>query len=121
MGILKYDEVPNDCSETKSDNKADRNHLLQGFVHMWDVGNGFRPWDVYKHLVASLEAEFFAQGDQEKALGLPVTMLMDREKDRLVTGQEFFLCKLVLPCFNLYASFMEEELVTVFRTNLEAN
>lgn len=118
--IRKYSEVlQND--EWKSANKSDRTLLLQGFVHLWDVGNGFRPWDTYKEMVASLEEEFFAQGDAEREEGLPITALMDRSKDRLVAGQDFFLGKLVLPLYDLYANFMKQDLADLFRSTLESN
>merc|ERR1719401_2620118 len=95
--------------------------LLRGFVHMADIGNSFRPWDVYKNLVVSLEDEFFRQGDQERELGLPITPMMDRTKDSLATGQGFFLGKLVLPLLDLYISFMNNEVATVFKGALADN
>lgn len=119
--ISKEKDVPEGDEDARKTNKDDRSLLLQGFVHMWDIGNGLRPWGVYKNLVASLEEEFFIQGDKEKQMGLPVTMMMDREKDRLAAGQGFFLGTLVLPLFDLYAKVMKEDLVEICRSNMEFN
>jgi hypothetical protein len=105
----------------KAANKQDRALLLQGIVHMADIGNAFRPWDVYKKLVVNLEAEFFMQGDQELALGLPITPMMNRANDSLACGQGFFLGKLVRPLFDLYAYFLDDELEDQFGQTLENN
>merc|ERR1711972_607365 len=85
------------------------------------IGNGFRPWNVYKDLVVALENEFFIQGDKERELGVPITPMMDRTKDSLAVGQGFFLGKLVLPLYDLYSGFMEDELNEVCKSNLLEN
>lgn len=100
---------------------ADRRLLVKGVVHMADIGNGFRTWDVYKHLVAALEEEFFLQGDQEQELGIPISPMMDRNKDSLAAGQDFFLTKMVLPLFDLYSNFMAEDFNNFCRSTLHAN
>lgn len=118
--IWKHGEVDN-AEAWKAENKDDRRLLLQGFVHLWDVGNCFRSWNVYSESVSFLEEEFYAQGDAEIELGVPITALMDRNKDRLVASQDFFLGKLVLPLFDLYANFMKQDLASLFRSTLESN
>eukprot|EP00928_Gymnodinium_smaydae_P096773 TRINITY_DN8615_c0_g1_i1.p1 TRINITY_DN8615_c0_g1~~TRINITY_DN8615_c0_g1_i1.p1 ORF type:complete len:601 (-),score=110.48 TRINITY_DN8615_c0_g1_i1:1196-2998(-) len=77
--------------------KAERKLLLQAFVHMADMGHCCRPWDFHRHLVAALEEEFFSQGDQEKALGIPIMPLMDRSKDSAAASQSFFVEQIVRP------------------------
>lgn len=43
--------------------------------------------------------EFFAQGDQEAALGLPISPLMDRHKSSLPLSQINFIEFIVAPLF----------------------
>jgi len=54
--------------------------LLQVAMKCADLGHLALDWNLHVAWVQRLESEFFAQGDQEKALGLPVSFLMDREK-----------------------------------------
>merc|ERR1719409_323039 len=95
--------------------------MFPGVVHLADIANCARPWNVYKHLVVQLEEEFFLQGDMERSLGMPITTMMDRSKDTLAGGQTFFLEKLVLPLLELYLPLIDEEMGTIFRGNLESN
>merc|ERR1712224_429205 len=37
-----------------------------------------------------MEKEFFAQGDKEREHGLPISPMMDREKDHILAHQEGF-------------------------------
>jgi hypothetical protein len=119
--ICKYADVVDRDSEEGKQNTSDRRMLVKGFVHMADIGNGLRSWDVYKHLVASLEEEFFKQGDQERELGIPISPMMDRSKDCLAAGQDFFLTKMVLPLFDLYSNFLDEDFTDICRSNLHSN
>jgi hypothetical protein len=120
--IERYKDLPEDVdAERKKVNVADRRLLLRGVVHAADIGNAFRPWNIYKNLVASLEEEFFMQGDRERQLGVPVSPLMDRTKDSLAGGQDFFLGKLVSPLFTLYEKFLCDELRAIFEKNMEDN
>eukprot|EP00928_Gymnodinium_smaydae_P006601 TRINITY_DN12341_c0_g1_i1.p1 TRINITY_DN12341_c0_g1~~TRINITY_DN12341_c0_g1_i1.p1 ORF type:complete len:483 (+),score=71.70 TRINITY_DN12341_c0_g1_i1:53-1501(+) len=118
--LLRHDEVTKDKDE-QAMNKKDRRLLLQGFVHLADIGNAFRPWDVYKHLVDRLEGEFFAQGDVERDLGVPITPMMDRRVDSLASGQGFFLGKIVLPLYQLYGHVLEQTFFDSLKDQLEDN
>lgn len=101
--------------------KDDRAMLMKAFVHMADIGNGCRPFGVYKHLVLALEEELFSQGDQEKVLGLPVSPMSDRSKDSLAATQDFFLSKLVEPLVLPYCTLLSPEFSGKVKTNLDSN
>jgi len=101
--------------------KEDRSLLMQAFTHMADLGHCCRPWKVHQVLVSVLEEEFFWQGDQEKALGLPVSPMMDRCKDSAAAGQGFFLDKLVRPLLDPFCSFLSQNLSRTFQENLASN
>ncbi|CAM9360501.1 unnamed protein product, partial [Ectocarpus fasciculatus] len=56
----------------------DRDVLLKALLHLADIGNPTKPWDVSKRWSDLVVQEFFAQGDREKEEGLPVSANMDR-------------------------------------------
>merc|ERR1740121_1064446 len=49
-------------------------------VHGADVCNPAKPWELCRRYAYCVMDEFFAQGDLEKAAGIPVQMLNDRDK-----------------------------------------
>ncbi|GFH09822.1 phosphodiesterase, partial [Haematococcus lacustris] len=60
--------------------EAERLLSLQVALKISDLGSSAETFEVNRRWVAALQDEFFAQGDQEKAAGLPVSALMDRDK-----------------------------------------
>lgn len=107
--------------EKMKGSQEDRRMLIQVFVHMADIGSGCRPWDVHKVLAAALEEEFFAQGDREKQLGLPIMPMNDRTKDSVAASQAFFLGKLVFPLLDPFCHFVSPELRDTFIDTQESN
>eukprot|EP00927_Polykrikos_kofoidii_P068937 TRINITY_DN64296_c0_g1_i1.p1 TRINITY_DN64296_c0_g1~~TRINITY_DN64296_c0_g1_i1.p1 ORF type:complete len:486 (-),score=81.45 TRINITY_DN64296_c0_g1_i1:376-1833(-) len=101
--------------------KEDRGMLITAFMHMADLGQSARPWQSHRLAVKYLEQEFFAQGDQERELGIPISPLMDRSKESLAGGQAFFLKKLVQPMLEPCCFFLEKALADALRDNLERN
>jgi hypothetical protein len=73
--------------------------LLQVAMKCCDLGHLMLDWDLHVKWVRLLEQEFFAQGDQEKDLGLPVSFIMDREKPGASATQVGFFDFVVLPLF----------------------
>merc|ERR1719238_1115268 len=68
-------------------------------LHSADVSNPCRSWDVtYAWAQVCLE-EFFAQGDQEKMLGVPVQFLNDRDKLNRPNSQIGFIEFMIAPFF----------------------
>lgn len=57
--------------------------FLELIVHAADVSTNARPFDVAKQWSYMLYEEFFAQGDAERELNMPVSMLCDRETTRI--------------------------------------
>merc|ERR1719213_1283877 len=70
---------------------------LNAILHCSDVGNPMKPWEIARRLAYLCVDEFFAQGDQEKAMGIPVQMLNDREKVVRPFSQICFLDFMVAP------------------------
>merc|ERR1719159_2202175 len=71
--------------------------VLNLIIHSADVSNPCKPWKACSKWAFRVLEEFFAQGDQEKALGIPVQMLNDREKVNRPTSQIGFIEFIVAP------------------------
>jgi len=85
----------------------DTNEVLAGQVqlasnallHLSDIGSPMKKWPTARKLALLSMGEFFLQGDQEKALGVPVSVLNDRDRVNVPSSQigmiEFMLLPLV--------------------------
>jgi len=73
--------------------------VMDTILHSADVSNPCRMWDVTQAWAAMCLEEFFAQGDQEKELGLPVQFLNDREKLDRANSQIGFIEFMIAPFF----------------------
>jgi len=77
--------------------KKDTMLYLELFLHFSDVSNPLRPFGVCQAWAWRVLDEFFAQGDEEKRLGIPVGMLNDRDKVNKPGSQHGFINFLVAP------------------------
>merc|ERR1719409_2529779 len=77
--------------------KKDPIVYLQLFLHLADVSNPLRPFDITSYWAHKCLDEFFDQGDDEKRLGLPIGMLNDRDKINRPGSQHGFINFLVAP------------------------
>merc|ERR1712070_212211 len=78
---------------------------LQIALKCADIGHLALAWPVHMRWVKRLEQEFFAQGDQEKKLGMPeVSFLMDSDKPGVSETQVGFFNFVALPLFRTLAA-----------------
>jgi len=70
---------------------------INAFLHGADVGNPMKPWELAHRLAYLCVDEFFAQGDSEKAKGIPVQMLNDRDKVNRPNSQIGFIEFVIAP------------------------
>merc|ERR1712107_126479 len=91
------------------------------FLHMSDIGNPLKPFLLSKTWASRVQDEFFAQGDEEKRLGLPIGMLNDREKISRAGSEHGFIVFLVAPLVtNAVSVFpMLHEIAEQMAVNLE--
>merc|ERR1719238_878024 len=68
-------------------------------LHSADVSNPCRAWEVTFSWAQVCLEEFFAQGDQEKMLGVPVQFLNDRDKLNRPNSQIGFIEFMIAPFF----------------------
>lgn len=57
----------------------DKMVYMKSLLHLADISNPFKKWSVCKYWSDLVFAEFYHQGDLEKAENLPVSMLCDRD------------------------------------------
>ncbi|CAK4783330.1 unnamed protein product [Aphanomyces euteiches] len=67
-----------DDDHTDFSNPEDQRLLLQVALHAADVSNPVKPWPIYAVWTERIMTEFYAQGDQERALTLPISFGCDR-------------------------------------------
>lgn len=77
-------------------------------VHSADISQQCRPFEVVKEWVFLLFEEFFRQGDIEKEMELPVSMLCDRDTTKVAGSQPGFIGFVVMPLFQTLTPFIPE-------------
>ena len=86
--------------------------LLLMALHAADICNPAKPRELSLQWSARVMEEFFAQGDRERALGLPISPFMDRTKEPVTTTitkcQVGFINVLVRPFFQEWSTFLGE-------------
>lgn len=93
--------------------------FLNILVHSADISNPTRPLEIYKKWADLIMKEFWQQGDKEKALGIPVSFLCDRNTFKCHTSQIGFIDGIVLPMYQcLYETFPG---IKYFMDNIEMN
>jgi hypothetical protein len=70
---------------------------LEVFLHLADVSNPLKPFNICQAWAWRVLEEFFNQGDEEARLGIPVGMLNDRSKVNKPGSQHGFINFLVAP------------------------
>eukprot|EP00928_Gymnodinium_smaydae_P031222 TRINITY_DN22986_c0_g1_i1.p1 TRINITY_DN22986_c0_g1~~TRINITY_DN22986_c0_g1_i1.p1 ORF type:complete len:874 (-),score=169.52 TRINITY_DN22986_c0_g1_i1:272-2893(-) len=66
-------------------------------LHLSDLSNPLLPFETSEQWAMLVMEEFFAQGDEERSLGIPLGMLNDREKVSRYGSQHGFITFLVAP------------------------
>eukprot|EP00930_Biecheleria_cincta_P022730 TRINITY_DN16553_c0_g2_i1.p1 TRINITY_DN16553_c0_g2~~TRINITY_DN16553_c0_g2_i1.p1 ORF type:complete len:1029 (+),score=154.21 TRINITY_DN16553_c0_g2_i1:79-3165(+) len=87
----------NQLEEIFKEEEQHRRTVLNALLHTADVSNPMKPWDLCQLLADKCLEEFFAQGDQEKAMGIPVQMLNDRSKVNRPNSQVGFIEFVIAP------------------------
>ena len=65
-------------SESFDPSDEDKIDCMNMGIHMADISNPGKSWAVSLNWVELLFEEFFAQGDDERRKGIPISDLMDR-------------------------------------------
>lgn len=89
-----------DTAEIEVFSQAETKSLvMSALLHSADVSNPCRGWEVTHAWAMVCLEEFFAQGDEEKRLGIPVQFLNDRDKLNKPNSQIGFIEFMIAPFF----------------------
>merc|ERR1719230_2197905 len=86
----------------------DRKLVIVSLLHAADIGNVAKPWKIAKKWAKRVSEEFFAQGDRERELGLPVEEFMDRTKTNWARTSSGFAKFVALKYFKLVSIMLGE-------------
>lgn len=101
--------------------ESHRTFALQIALKCADICNPCRPWKISKRWSHLICEEFFQQGDREKALGLTVSSLCDREVNSVADIQIGFMSHVVEPLFVEWQRFSPCRRSQVMLTYLRNN
>ena len=94
--------------------KFDEQQLLLNYlIHMADLGHNCKKFEISKIWVRILCEEFWKQGDNEKAKGLPISFMCDREKTDVPATQVGFLRGFILSSFDCLAAMFPKLKYTI--------
>jgi hypothetical protein len=83
---------------------------LKLILHVADIATPLKPFWISKQWATRVVDEFFAQGDEEKKLGIPVGMLNDRDKVNRLGSEHgfinFLVAPLILPTIGVFPSLL---------------
>lgn len=99
---------------------GDRIMLLSMLMKAADLSNASRPWDIARMWSEQVTSEFFLQGDQEKARGLPISPMMDRTSCNIPKMQQTFGDIIVRPLFEAIGKVIPGVAETILPT-LQSN
>ena len=74
--------------------------LLDYIIHMADLGHNCKKFDISVIWIQLLCEEFWAQGDQERERGLPISFMCDRNNIDVPSSQIGFLKGFILSSFD---------------------
>ncbi|ETV82652.1 hypothetical protein, variant 2 [Aphanomyces astaci] len=98
-GVLQ--SVDGDDNDIDLSNFDDQKLLLQVALHAADVSNPVKPWAVYQTWTDRIMTEFYAQGDHERRLALPMSFGCDRHNPiPQAKMQAGFILGIVRPVFH---------------------
>jgi hypothetical protein len=88
---------------------SDRRQFLKILLKAADVSNPAKALSLYLFWTNRILEEFYAQGDEEAGLGIPVTAMpqCDRLKPAVLEGQKGFISFVVKPVFESLCGFSE--------------
>uniref|UniRef100_A0A7S2G8J2 PDEase domain-containing protein n=1 Tax=Octactis speculum TaxID=3111310 RepID=A0A7S2G8J2_9STRA len=90
-------------------NEGNVDKVLMMTLHAADISNPAKEWTYYNKWSDLILDEFQAQGDYERAKGMPISPLCDRDKMKTIKdkafGQMFFIHLLVQPVYEALSEF----------------
>ena len=96
--------------------------LLMFMLHMADISGQAKPAPMFLLWTQRCMAEFFSQGDQEAALGLPISPNCDRDSVSTAESQMGFIKFVVAPAYSVlgeYIPAVQDRVLPLIQHNLD--
>jgi len=96
--------------------------LLMFMLHLADISSQAKPEPIFHQWSQRCMDEFFAQGDEEEKLGLPMSPNCDRRTTDIPESQIGFIRFIVEPAYKVLGSlipFVENNVIPIIHENLE--
>jgi len=94
--------------ETDPTAEGPKSLLLQMAMKCADVSTAAKPFRIHEIWTNRITEEFFAQGDIEKELGMPVLAFMNRDECNLPKSQQGFIQFCVKPIYDAFHTVLPE-------------
>jgi len=102
------------------DNYQDRIQVLQNMIHLADLSNPTKPNRLYQRWTDRIMEEFWQQGDKERALGIDISPMCDRNNATVAKSQVGFIDYIVHPLWETWAELVYPDAQPML-DNLELN
>ena len=122
MPIPTDKETSKTYAELKAECVGLSSQILVFLLHAADISNPTKPQKICVRWAHNALNEFFAQGEKEKELSLPVSPLCDKQTTKTADSQIGFLQFVVRPAYVLLGDIVprvKEELLPIIDENLE--
>lgn len=103
------------------ENPEHRHFSLQIALKCADICNPCRPWEVSQQWSYKICDEFYRQGEYERKLNLPVTLLCDSKKMSVARIQTDFIKYVVSPLFDVWDRWLQTSLSNSMVANMNIN
>jgi len=104
-----------------SPDRSDLRLILTMCLHAADVSNPLKPWGLCVRWAAMVMTEFFAQGDKEGDMSVPVSPFMDRETTNIAKCQVGFVGFLLKPFFEEWTAWLGDDVNALICGHMKAN
>lgn len=118
----RNDEISKTQAELKTECRELSSSILIFLLHSADISNPAKPQSLAVPWAKRALGEFFAQGDKEKELALPVSPLCDKETTKTADSSIGFLQFVVRPLYVLLGDIIpqvKEEVLPIVNSNLD--
>lgn len=88
-------------------NQIEKSQALEYVLHVSDIANPAKDWELHRQWTSRIMEEFFCQGDRELELGLPISPLCDRSVTCIPESQLGFIEFVVLPAFDVCSEMLD--------------
>jgi len=87
--------------------QIEKSQALEFILHVADISNPAKDWELHRQWTSRIMEEFFCQGDRELEMGLPISPLCDRSVTCVPESQLGFIEFVVMPAFEVVSEMLD--------------